>query len=308
MTEAATPRADPRALAEALSELTVSHRGRGIDAVDLRLEERQGSQVITGRVLIFRQAREVAELARRHGARVEVKVVADPASGLEEGWVEPTVDILDVWRDPARAGEEMGRQNQYIRSADGPLRRLGRLDDFILVQGIDLAMGWAAAVELRGADPRSSRDAWQAIVRPEEGAAIRPPRGTVTQSLVLERGRAQLGVPYVWGGRTGKGYDCSGLVQRVIDDATGVLLPRHTGDQRRMGHRVVAEQVRAGDLLFARPREQRVGHVLLMTSESTVLHACRTEHRVIEEGLEENARRYQHQGWRRPVLLDGGSA
>jgi hypothetical protein len=71
-----------------------------------------------------------------------------------------------------------------------------------------------------------------------------------------------------------------------------------------VGERVVGGGVRAGDLLFARPREQRVGHVLLMTSATTVLHACRTEHRVIEEGLAENARRYQHQGWRRPVQLD----
>jgi hypothetical protein len=308
VTEAATPRADPRALAEALRELTASHLGHGIDAVDLRLEERQGSQVITGQVLIFSQAREVAELARSHGARVEVKVVADPAAGLEEGWVDPIVDILDIWRDPARAGEEMGRQNQYIRSADGSLRRLGRRDDFVLVQGLDLAVGWAAAGELRDADPRRSRDAWQAVVRAVEGAATRPPRGTVASVVVLERARAQLGVPYVWGGRTGKGFDCSGLVQRVIDDTTSVLLPRHTGDQRRVGERVVAGQVRAGDLLFARPREQRVGHVLLMTSDSTVLHACRTERMVIEEGLDENARRYQHQGWRRPVLLDGGPA
>lgn len=305
MTEAATPRADPRALTEALRELTASYSGRGISAVDLRLDRRQGGPAITGQVLTFRQAREVEELARKHGAQVEIEVVADPAAGLEQGWVEPRVEILDVWREPARAGEEMGRQSQFMGSADGPLRRLGRQGDFLLVQGIDLAIGWAAAAELRDADPQWSRDLWQAVVRPLEGAAIRPPNGPVATAKVLQRARTQLGVVYVWGGRTSRGYDCSGLVQHVINETTGVLLPRHSGDQRRVGERVVAERVRAGDLLFARPREQRVGHVLLMTSDSTVLHACRTEHRVIEEELDDNARRYQHQGWRRPVLLDG---
>jgi hypothetical protein len=40
---------------------------------------------------------------------------------------------------------------------------------------------------------------------------------------------------------------------------------------------------------------------MLLTSSSTLLHACRTEGRVIEEPVEENAKRYQHQGYRRPV-------
>jgi murein DD-endopeptidase len=104
-------------------------------------------------------------------------------------------------------------------------------------------------------------------------------------------------VPYRWGGTTGAGFDCSGLVQRVLHTATGVLLPKHTSDQRRTGVRVEPGQVRVGDLLFATPRGQKVGHVLLVSGLETVLHACRSELAVIEEPLAVNA----DQGYRRPV-------
>jgi cell wall-associated NlpC family hydrolase len=92
-------------------------------------------------------------------------------------------------------------------------------------------------------------------------------------------------------------------VQRAFLAATGVLLPRHTAEQRRVGARITVAEVRAGDLLFASVRGRRVGHVMLMSGPDRVIHACRTEERVIEEDLAENALRYAHQGWRRPVLL-----
>ena len=302
MTEAATPEVDPGTLADAVRDFITAAGGRGVDAMDLRIEEDGDVPTITGRVLTYRQERGVLELARTHGAGTRLAVVADPASGLEQGWVEPVVEVLDTWREPSRAGEEMGRQDQYL-AADGPLRRLGADGDFVLVQGVDLALGWAAAGDVRDTDAGAARSAWAGVERATAPVA-RPVAldGAGTADL-LRRARAEIGVPYVWGGTTHAGFDCSGLLLRAFHDVTGVLLPRHTGDQRRVGARVVAGDARAGDLLFARPRQQKVGHVCLMTSPATVLHACRTEHEVIEEGLEENARRYLHQGWRRPVLL-----
>ena len=82
-----------------------------------------------------------------------------------------------------------------------------------------------------------------------------------------------------------------------------MLLPKHTGDQRHVGARLTAGEPRAGDLLFATPIGEKVGHVMMLTSPATVLHACRTEESVIEESLDDNAKRYQHQGYRRPVQL-----
>ncbi|MGI8608172.1 MAG: C40 family peptidase [Candidatus Dormibacteria bacterium] len=290
------------AIAEAVESFQQAQSSHGVSGVHLEVDQERGASIVRGRVLTNKQAQDVRELARQHSATVDLQVAADPASGLEEGWVEPTTEVLDLWRQPSRAGEEMGRQTQYL-AADGPLRRFGAAGDFLLVQGRDLAIGWAESAHLRDVEPTLGKTSWEAIARAVVGATREP--AIVGRGLqhLLERARAELGVPYVWGGTTHAGFDCSGLLQRVIVNTTGVLLPRHTGDQRRVGSRVV-DDVRAGDLLFAAPLSQKVGHVLLMTSPETVLHACRTEHRVIEEGLAQNARRYRHQGYRRPVNLE----
>lgn len=299
MTEAAQPRTAPGVLREAVREFVAAQSGRGLDIVSLEVVE--DGKAIAGKVLTQPQARALSEIARAHGARLDIAVVADPERGFEEGWSEITVDVIDLWRTPERAGAEMGRQTQYMAN-DGPLRRLGRQAEWALVQGPDLALGWAAAIDLRDVAAGSAHP-WSALARAAEGSSRPPARADASAAGVLGRARSELGVPYVWGGTTHAGFDCSGLVERVLLDATGVLMPRHTADQRRVGARVVAGEVQRGDLLFARPLSQKVGHVILMTSATTVLHACRTEHRVIEESLDDNARRYQHQGWRRPVTL-----
>ena len=301
MTEATTPRADARALAEAVRDFTRSQSRHGVHAVALEVAARDGRPLVTGTVLTPRQAREVRDLARRHGVTAELVVAADPRSGMEEGWVQPALPVVDVWREPSRSGQEMGRQTQYLQS-DGPLRSFGEDGGFLLLQGPDLAMGWALAESVTAVQPDPGDHPWAHVVRSQENIA-RNPAVPADPPALLARARQELDVPYVWGGTTHAGFDCSGLLQRVFLESTGILLPRHTGDQRHTGARVVGGAVRAGDLLFASPRAQKVGHVLLMTSASTVLHACRTERRVIEESLADNAVRYQHQGWRRPAWL-----
>jgi len=296
------PLADDATLAAAVAEFTRAQSGRGILAVALEVAERDRRPVVSGTVLTQRQAREVRDLARRHGATAELVVAADPRSGMEQGWVTAAVPVLDLWREPARAGQEMGRQTQYL-DTDGPFRSFGEEAGYLLLQGPDLAMGWAAATAVTPAAVADSVHPWDHVARAQENVARLPRDPAAGSDAVLRRARQELGVTYVWGGTSHAGFDCSGLLQRVFLDSTGVLLPRHTGDQRRAGERVIAGAVRAGDLLFATPRSQKVGHVLLMTGTDTVLHACRTENRVMEEALADNSRRYQHQGWRRPVWL-----
>lgn len=104
-----------------------------------------------------------------------------------------------------------------------------------------------------------------------------------------------LGAPYLWGGRSSAGLDCSGLVQQAMT-ACGHACPRDS-DQQREGFAVISEDARTrGDLVFW------PGHVAMLLDADTMIHAnayhMRTE---IEPLAEAVARIGTPTAWRRPV-------
>jgi cell wall-associated NlpC family hydrolase len=68
-------------------------------------------------------------------------------------------------------------------------------------------------------------------------------------STVIAYAEQFLGVPYVWGGTSPSGFDCSGLMQYVFH-SVGVNLPRIASDQQNVGVRISPNQVQPGDLVF----------------------------------------------------------
>ncbi len=73
--------------------------------------------------------------------------------------------------------------------------------------------------------------------------------GPVAGSAIVAQARLFLGLPYLWGGTSGFGYDCSGLVYAVFA-RYGLPLPRDAADQKRATQPVPFGKIRAGDLLF----------------------------------------------------------
>ena len=68
------------------------------------------------------------------------------------------------------------------------------------------------------------------------------------------------GVPYVWGGTSDNGMDCSGLVQHVFSKL-GIHLPRTAAEQARLGTYVPKDELKPGDLLFFRTYASYISHV-----------------------------------------------
>lgn len=59
-----------------------------------------------------------------------------------------------------------------------------------------------------------------------------------------------LGVPYVWGGKTPAGFDCSGFTSYVFRQAYGMEIGSWTGAQENLGTKISVSQAQPGDLLF----------------------------------------------------------
>jgi probable lipoprotein NlpC len=97
----------------------------------------------------------------------------------------------------------------------------------------------------------------------------RPMRiGNATGALasVIENARAYYGVPYLFGGTTRLGMDCSALLQLSFADA-GIDIPRSSNEQAAWGEPVKPTELRPGDFLFfgASPGSSTITHVGMVT-------------------------------------------
>lgn len=108
-----------------------------------------------------------------------------------------------------------------------------------------------------------------------------------------------LDVPYLWGGRSGLGIDCSGLIQLALQ-MTGRSAPRDTDMQAAgLGEPIDRSDVRRGDLVFWK------GHVAVFEDPETIIHANGHTMTVARENFETAVGRIgwlyqQPTGYRRP--------
>ena len=113
--------------------------------------------------------------------------------------------------------------------------------------------------------PAGSRAGLRRLELPDGRRAWVPARAVVIGRRpgidLVSRVRGLLGVPYLWGGRTAVGFDCSGFTQQVLAEQ-GVALPRDAWQQFRRSRALPAgESARVGDLIFFAAPGSRPSHV-----------------------------------------------
>ncbi len=209
--------------------------------------------------------------------------------------------LVDLRAEPDAASELVDQAH-----AGDVVTTLAESGDWAYVQGEDLYFGWILrqsigpdrqapeqivarhGVSVRRepsptADSVGTVDAGVTCGVPEQGWAgcaggwvaaadtvslDRLPQRYPTVDDLLATAESYLGAPYLWGGTSARGIDCSGLTQRVYR-LNGVGLDRDADQQALAGRPV--DVARPGDLFFF--GADRVTHTAIATGETTFIHA-----------------------------------
>lgn len=99
------------------------------------------------------------------------------------------------------------------------------------------------------------------------------------QRKVMRTGKALRGVPYVYGGSTPRGFDCSGFTMYVFRKALGKRLPHSATMQMHKARTIKKSRAKRGDLVFFRSGS-RAYHVGIYAGRGRVLHSPRPGQRV----------------------------
>jgi cell wall-associated NlpC family hydrolase len=165
-----------------------------------------------------------------------------------------------------RIESEIGHQNRLLSSIKGQIVQMLAAD-----RARALASAAAARQQYNTAAAAANLELNNSVVGPTAST----PDGTVAPpsqySGVVGIAMRYLGVPYVWGGASPSGFDCSGLVMYAYGQM-GVSLPHYTGAQWNVGVPVSRGDLQPGDLVFF----DGLGHVGIYIGGGQFIHAPHT--------------------------------
>ncbi|MBT2668908.1 C40 family peptidase [Bacillus sp. ISL-4] len=96
--------------------------------------------------------------------------------------------------------------------------------------------------------------------------------GSTNKSTALvKEAKKYMNVPYVWGGSTPKGFDCSGYLKYVFEKSTDITLPRTVSEIYKKGTKVSKPQV--GDLVFFETYKPGASHAGIYIGDNQFIHS-----------------------------------
>lgn len=93
-----------------------------------------------------------------------------------------------------------------------------------------------------------------------------------TKPSLISFAKSFINSPYLWGGKTNFGIDCSGFTQTIFRNS-GIEIPRDASEQEKKGEIIPFEKIKSGDLAFFTNPSGKIIHVGLLISKKEIIHA-----------------------------------
>ena len=205
----------------------------------------------------------------RSGSWVKV-VVPDQPTPLDArgypGWV-PTAQLTAVRPVVSSWGATVVARTTYLRTDNASVTPVTEISFGTRLPRVGVTGAWVRVATPTG---RVLRLAAGSVAVRAPGVAALPRTG----SDVVRAAQMFSGLPYLWAGRSGFGFDCSGLTSLVLR-VHGVTIPRDADAQAVKGTRVSSSALRPGDLLFYATRGY-VHHVSIYAGNGAMVQSPRT--------------------------------
>ena len=220
-----------------------------IDRIDAQDRISTQDKVLIEQVRIFRRAmlKKQAELARARTLQQRELGRRTAQRRTIEGQLRERQRLLSTIEDEVARleAEEQARQERLRRELEARLAAQRREAARRAAAAEAAEAARRAAGETVPEQPKPESLLGLAAETPDGPAAIPPARFSGVVGIAMQ----YLGVPYVWGGASPSGFDCSGFVLYVYNKL-GISLPHHAATQYGYGVPVSKSQLEPGDLVF----------------------------------------------------------
>ena len=120
-----------------------------------------------------------------------------------------------------------------------------------------------------------------------KGKKLNIKKAILTGATLKDAAMHYLHAPYLWGGRSAAGIDCSGLSQMAFK-LCNHRIPRDASQQALAGELVdFLQHAQCGDLAFFDEKEGRINHVGILLDTQTIIHATETSGRVVIDRIDQ---------------------